>query len=233
MRGMPLRDYYVVLNVQPQASPEEIKTAYRKLALQYHPDRNGGNTHTEVLFKEINEAYRVLSNQQKRDEYNRLRNSQTASASFTSSRSGSTSYTQSSFQQKQQTITGKTILFYSNHLRNVVEKSNPFAVNKDSLFSRIQSILSDAHLHILLYENKRVINSQILHEVLICCKLLPADYFNQITAKLFRLAGNDAIMRNAVLQVIKQKKQDYFWQKYKFLWVLIVTLIICLFIYFM
>ena len=231
MRGMPLRDYYVVLNVQPQALPEEIKTAYRKLALQYHPDRNGGNVHTEALFKEINEAYRVLSNQQKRDDYNRLRNTQTASASFTNA-TNTTNRTHSTFQQRQQTaVTGKTILFHSNHLRNVVEKSNPFAINTDSLFSRIESILSDAHLNILLYENKRINNSQIVHEILICCRYLPSDYFNRIVPKLFRLAGNDAIMRNAILQASKQKKQDHFWQKYKFLWVFIITLIICLLIY--
>lgn len=235
MRGMPLRDYYVVLNVSPAASSEEIKTAYRRLALQYHPDRNAGNVHTEALFKEINEAYRVLSNTNKRDDYNRLRSSQTAYTSQSSSgaKESSTHRTQQSSQRRQQTVTGKTILFQSNQLRNVVENANPFAINRDSLFAKVESILSDAHLHILLFENKRMINSQILHEILICCKPLPAHHFNRVTAKLYRLADKDAIMRNAVDQAIKLKKQDVFWQKSKFFWVLIVTLIICLLIYLM
>ena len=224
MRAMPSRDYYVVLNVQPQASPEEIKIAYRKLALQYHPDRTGGNTHSEALFKEINEAYGVLSNQQKRDEYNRLRDAYYSRAA--------TNYTQKT-QRTKPPVTGKTVLFQSTHLREIVENANPFAINTDSLFAKIESILSDAHIHILLYENKRVITSRVLHEILISCKPLPQNYFNAITPKLYRLAGNDAIMRNSVQQAIKQKKQDYFWQKYKFWWVLIVTLIICLLIYFM
>lgn len=227
---VPARDYYVVLNVQPQASPEEIKTAYRKLALQYHPDRNGGNVNAETLFKEINEAYSVLSNQQKRDDYNRLRsvNHKAAEASYSS-------YTQPTYKpnRTKPPVTGKTVLFHSTHLRGVVEKANPFAINTDSLFAKIESILSDGHIHILLYENKRVITARVLHEMLICCKPLPQNYFNVITPKLYKLAGTDAIMRNSVQQAIKQKNQDYFWQKYKFWWVLIVTLIICLLIYFM
>ncbi len=229
MRSMPARDYYVVLNVQPQASPKEIKLAYRKLALQYHPDRNGGNLHTEALFKEINEAYSILSNQQKREDYNRLREVKTNATSASQTR------TQPSQNQHRTNppVTGKTILFQSTHLRNVIENANPFAINTDSLLAKIESILSDSHIHILLNENKRIISSQVLHEILISSKLLPQNYFNIIMPRLYRLAGSDAIMRNSVQQAIKQKKQDFFWQKYKIWWVLIITLIICALIYFM
>src|SRR2546425_12447545 len=60
------RDYYEVLGVGRNASAEELKRAYRKLALQHHPDRNGGNPQAEAPFKEINEGYEVLSDQAKR-----------------------------------------------------------------------------------------------------------------------------------------------------------------------
>lgn len=66
------RDYYEVLGVQRSSSTDEIKKAYRKLALQYHPDRNPNNKEAEEKFKEATEAYEVLSDQQKRQRYDQF-----------------------------------------------------------------------------------------------------------------------------------------------------------------
>ncbi len=66
------RDYYEVLSVTREASQEEIKSAYRKLAMKYHPDRNQGNKEAEEKFKEVAEAYEVLSEPQKRQRYDRF-----------------------------------------------------------------------------------------------------------------------------------------------------------------
>lgn len=65
------RDYYEVLGVDKSATPDAIKKAYRKLAMQYHPDRNPGDKTAEEKFKEINEAYEVLGNEDKRAQYDR------------------------------------------------------------------------------------------------------------------------------------------------------------------
>ena len=66
------RDYYEVLGVSKSASADEIKKAYRKLALQYHPDRNPGDKASEEKFKEAAEAYDVLSNDDKKARYDRF-----------------------------------------------------------------------------------------------------------------------------------------------------------------
>lgn len=72
-----LKDYYHILGVEKSASPETIKKAYRKLAVQYHPDHNPGNTAAEERFKEISEAYAVLSDQTKRNQYDHAQTANT------------------------------------------------------------------------------------------------------------------------------------------------------------
>ena len=68
---MTEKDYYEVLEVSKDASGDEIKKSFRRLAMQYHPDRNPGNKEAETKFKEINEAYEVLKDEQKRAAYDR------------------------------------------------------------------------------------------------------------------------------------------------------------------
>ena len=65
------RDYYEILGVNKSATAEEIKKAYRKTAIQFHPDKNPGNKEAEEKFKEAAEAYEVLSDEKKRKIYDR------------------------------------------------------------------------------------------------------------------------------------------------------------------
>ena len=68
------REYYGILKVTREASEHEIKRSFRRLALQFHPDRTHGDSKTEELFKEINEAYAVLSDPEKRRHYDNTGN---------------------------------------------------------------------------------------------------------------------------------------------------------------
>ena len=65
------RDYYEVLGLQKGATDDEIKKAFRKLAMKYHPDKNPGDKEAEEKFKEINEAYAVLSDPEQKSKYDR------------------------------------------------------------------------------------------------------------------------------------------------------------------
>jgi curved DNA-binding protein len=66
------RDYYEVLGIKKEASADEIKKAFRKKAMQYHPDKNPGDKTAEEKFKEVNEAYEILSDADKKDKYDRF-----------------------------------------------------------------------------------------------------------------------------------------------------------------
>ncbi len=66
------RDYYEVLSVERSADPQKIKQSYRRMALKFHPDRNPGDKESESRFKEVSEAYQVLSDPQKREAYDRF-----------------------------------------------------------------------------------------------------------------------------------------------------------------
>ncbi|MCX5831622.1 MAG: DnaJ domain-containing protein [Deltaproteobacteria bacterium] len=79
---MQRKDYYAILGIARDAQESEIKIAYRKLALKNHPDTNRDDPHAEDRFKEINEAYDVLSNWDKRNHYDLLRDSLTGSSPF-------------------------------------------------------------------------------------------------------------------------------------------------------
>lgn len=69
---MANKDYYEILGLQKGASDDEIKRAFRKLAIKYHPDKNQGNAEAEAKFKEINEAYQVLSDPEKKSRYDQF-----------------------------------------------------------------------------------------------------------------------------------------------------------------
>ena len=68
---MTEKDYYELLEVSRSATGDDIKKSYRRLAMKYHPDRNQGDKEAELKFKEINEAYEILKDDQKRAAYDR------------------------------------------------------------------------------------------------------------------------------------------------------------------
>ena len=70
--GIQYKDYYDILSVKRDSSEKDIKNAYRKLARKYHPDVNPGDKQAEEKFKEINEAYEVLGDSEKKAKYDQL-----------------------------------------------------------------------------------------------------------------------------------------------------------------
>lgn len=79
---MQFKDYYKILEVEPNATAEQIKKSYRRLAMTYHPDRNPNNPEAEEKFKDISEAYEVLQNAEKRKKFDMMRDGKNNTGEF-------------------------------------------------------------------------------------------------------------------------------------------------------
>ena len=99
---MAEKNYYIILEVKNTATFEEIKSAYRVLAKKYHPDKNIGNKAAEEYFKEIQQAYTVLSNPEKRSKYDLKISYGTRTQPQQKSNSGGPQYTGNAYQFAQQ-----------------------------------------------------------------------------------------------------------------------------------
>ena len=127
------KDYYRILEVSPSSSHAEIKKSYRRLALLYHPDTNSGNQLYEAKFKEIIEAYRILSDEKQRKEYNRSRN-------FFVKGDKNNNATRS---------TPQTILKQAIDFKRKVAVLDPHRMNTFALSKQIQNLLSGSNIQVL------------------------------------------------------------------------------------
>ncbi|MFT3934236.1 MAG: DnaJ domain-containing protein [Chitinophagaceae bacterium] len=212
---MQLKDYYTTLSVPPVATPLQIKKSFRQLALQYHPDKNPNNAIAEAKFKEIQEAYEVLSDPEKREEYNYKR---------WYSRSLHKEY-------KQEPMDAGAILAECARLHQYMLAKNSGAIDYDSLSYHIRQLLSEQNIGILQQTASSNTNKKIIDHLLPCMSLLPFRYVPPIADLLMRIAGTQEETINSIQNFIRQQQQKGLWQKYQLLIVIIATLIICWFIY--
>jgi len=202
-------DYYQVLGVSPTATNEEIKKAYRKLALQYHPDVNSNKNISEDTFRNIQEAYSVLSNPHKRQEYHFKR-----------------FYTQI---PKQEIITISGIIQQATSFKNWVSISDPYRLDFDKIEYHLLQILSKQNIALLVSDASVLQKQNITSLLLFCSQYLPYKQATAIHSILLQISPESST--NIELQQ-QQLKRQFYWEKYKFMVVIIVTLLACVAMYF-
>lgn len=210
---MQQKNYYELLGIAPNASFAEIKAAYRRLALQYHPDKNAEDTAAEQVFKEINEAYTVLSDESKRTVYHRK-----YSGKF------SATTKRDAVPATAQMIYDRLCAIYKNF-----EHADPYRMDKDALLHQLEQLFSAYHLAVLKRENNLPMNNAIVDKTLALLGLLQVGQQKKILEMLDGMPHGRAIKINTFL---KRQRQIYFWEKYKLLFVLIAAVAICLLMYF-
>jgi molecular chaperone DnaJ len=212
---MQLKDYYKTLQVHPAATEAVIKKAFRRLALQYHPDKNPGNAIAEAVFKEIQEAYEVLSNPLMREEYNYKR-----------------WYNRSigkNFSEK--ALTPAAILANCKKLNDYLAGANWFQLDYSSLNHYLHELISDETVALLSQYNHLSTNREIVLEVLKGAQPLPLTYASVIADKLRQFPGMDAAMQMKINDFIRLQKLRQRWKKYQLPVIVIVTLALCWFIF--
>jgi len=213
---MLLKDYYKILEVSATASQQEIKQSYRKLAHLYHPDKNEGNGMAEVHFREIIEAYNILSDPKQRDSYNYQRWNQ---------RRNRKKYSNLTFSPM-------VVLQEAASLREYMATVDVFRMNQDALNFQINEILSTHNISLLIQHHDQDINKKVIKEILTAAKSLHDNYTGLLAEKLMIVAKENEDAHNLISDYIKQKRKAAFWNKYKVALILLVTILLCFMIYF-
>ncbi|MGN6416218.1 MAG: J domain-containing protein [Pseudobacter sp.] len=208
---MIVKDYYKILEVTPVATLQEIKKSYRRLAVKYHPDKNDGDHLAAARFVEVQEAYDILSDAEKREEYNYNRwYTRKVGAAYT-----------------QRPLTPQELLAASQQLTDSVGRMNEFQVDYRSLSFHIIQLLDETNINILHQFNLTDTNRRIIKNLLQAAAPLPLKDHSPVHEKLMQLAGEDQEMKLLLQQALRTKEQRDRWDRYKWLVVLLIIALVC------
>jgi hypothetical protein len=206
-------DYYQTLNVLPNATADEIKKAYRKLALIYHPDVAGDDEGALDKFRNIKAAYEVLSNSKTRQAYH---------------------YKHFYKDYKAEPIpTPNSIAMKAAELATFTAALDPYRLDYEGLYNQIYLLLSVQNLKIL-FESKdeSLIKTVILH-TLLCTPLLPYNKAIIVHETLKTLVDNNKELIAKIERETALQKRLHYWDKYKFIIALGIALALCITIFFL
>ena len=212
---MHLKDYYAILEIETSASATEIKKSYRRLAQQFHPDKNQADPYAVAQFHQIKEAYEVLTNPSRKEYYLQQR-----------------WYNQSiGKKKKQDAITPVTVLKQSLELEKYVSTLDTFRMDKEGLEQYILELLSNDTINKLKQFNEPDTSSQIVQITLRTINVLPPHYSKTVLSQLQVLAeSNENSLRQIQSIVIKTNKKHQR-EKYSLLIIIGITIILCLLIF--
>lgn len=212
---MRLKDHYKTLEILPSASQQEIKKAYRRLAFQYHPDQNPDSHFATAHFKELHEAYSILSHTEKRKKYDEER--------WLSGMSNR--------MQDQHIITPEWILNECKRLHTHMSAIDTHRMSHRSLSDYVFLILSDSHMAILQKNGDNGINSQIINEILIAIEHLHVQYLDAISQRLMELAGADNTILDFIFKTIEERKKRAKISMWMPLYIIIIAVLLAIFMY--
>ena len=213
---MKLKDYYRILELNPSATLPEIKKAYRKLAQQYHPDKNNNDPYLAVQFTEIKEAYEVLTNPSKKEYYLQQRwYNQSIGRKFSGN----------------EPVTPPVVLKQCLELNRYVSTLDIHRMDKEGLANYITDILTDSTLEQLQSFGEADINRSIIISILKSIDPLTVQQAEKVASCLLKLANTDTESKSLVKTATGHKARKERIDRYQPVVIVLVTAIICLLIY--
>ncbi|MEI9808997.1 MAG: J domain-containing protein [Bacteroidota bacterium] len=214
MKNFPIKDYYTILELPPSATLKEIKSAYRRLAHQYHPDKNGNDLYAASQFEIIKEAYEVLSDPSKKEYYLQQR-----------------WYNQSIGKKRTETIiTPVTVLKQVLELDKYVSTLDMHRMDKEGLYGYICDILSTQTIEKINAFKEPDINKNIVDALLKSSRSLSWKYAKPLSERLIRIHTDPQTIQD-INKFVHHSQHADTWDKYKAGILLLIVLLLCFFIY--
>lgn len=211
-----MKDYYKTLNIPVNASPADIKKAYRSLAMRFHPDKNAGDKYSEAFFKELQEAYSVLSNPHERRVYTQKRFYNTATSQKFEGNAA---------------LTPVHFLEECKQLETYVRSLDFFRMDKVGLYEHVMKLLSPSSIHMLERFGEISTNDKIIEAILNSVQPLPLVFAKDVTNTLLKIQSKSEQTSQSIAALVKRKKQEALWERYQIPVLIVVTLFICVIIY--
>ena len=203
------------MGVKPSATTQEIKKAYRALAHQYHPDKNPENQYSAARFIDIRDAYHVLSDARRRAAYDDERWLSGMEYKM----------------HRQETIDPGWLLDVCKKLNQSLAKMNAHQISHRALAEYIMLILSDAHIGMLKVYEDHFKTEQVVTQLIQASRWLEPRYLQPIIAQLNAAADTDDL-RNQIAYYERERNNEAIREKIFPYMVLVITLILCVFMYF-
>ncbi len=214
-RPMQLKDYFSLLELEASASVAEIKKAYRRLALQLHPDKAGTDPYAAARFAEIKEAYEVLTDPGKREYYLQQRWYNQAAG----------------IRRTEQTVTPVTMIRQALELERHVSRLDEFRMDREGLKVYILDLLSDERVEKLRAFDDKESMRTILRTVIRSCRYLTTEHTGQIAAQIRKAAPGDKQIEQELNEFLLHSRKKKNKEKYTVWLVLLLTALICLLIF--
>lgn len=211
-----LKDYYKILEIAPEATAQEVKKAYRAMAFKYHPDTAPGDAYAESHFRDVQEAYTTLGDEQKRKQYdNDLWLAGMADRA-----------------RRNQQVSPMWVLQEAIKLNNHMETVDVYRMSHRGLHDYILQLLNNNHMAVLTRHEEPAVNEGIVKMLLHATRGLKYIYVQPVADRLHAIAGADTALQAAIREAIKKRRTHAGWEKKMPYVIALITLLLVLGMYF-